>query len=229
MTDGLLIDFGGTIDTDGVHWFRVFQQAYSSAGNDIAEDMLRKAYIHAERSLEHTPFIEPSFTLSRTLETKLALQAGCLETEGVAVKNVKGILDCCMDLVRKNVSEVSAPVLERLSARIPVVLVTNFYGNMASVLDELGISDCFRGIVESAVAGVRKPDIRIMEKGCELLAVSPHETLMVGDSIGNDMVPAHAIGCRTCLLDCGMPFAGTADAGFQADMTIHTLSELRVD
>ncbi len=229
MIDGLLIDFGGTIDTDGVHWFRVFQQAYLSVGNDIAEDMLRKAYVHAERSLEHTPLIEPAFTLSRTIETKLALQSGCLEADGIAVTNVKGILDCCMNMVRKNVSEVSAPVLESLSARMPVVLVTNYYGNMASVLDELGISGCFRGIVESAVAGVRKPDSRIMEKGCELLAVSPQNVLMVGDSVKNDMVPAHAIGCRTCLLDCGMSFAGNADADFQADMTIHTLSELHVD
>jgi putative hydrolase of the HAD superfamily len=45
MIKGILIDFGGTIDSDGIHWFNAFQQAYSLV-TDVHEPLLREAYVH---------------------------------------------------------------------------------------------------------------------------------------------------------------------------------------
>lgn len=226
MIRGILTDFGGTVDTDGIHWFRMFREAYSSCGNDLPEDMLRMAYVHAERTLGRNHVIEPSFTFSRTLETKIALQTGFLLSEGVHVTGADAICDFCMDKVRNNVATVSSPVLESLSERYPIVLVTNFYGNMNRVLDELGIARFFKGVVESSVVGVRKPDSRIFGMGCDVLGLHPCDVLMVGDSPDKDIVPAASAGCRTCLLDRGLSFEGAPASDFRADCTIHTFADL---
>lgn len=227
MTRGLLMDFGGTIDTDGMHWFHVFRQAYSMNGNRIPEELLRMAYVNTERLLEKESLVGPSFTMDRTIETKIELQTGFLAQNGVTVPNRNDVHWYCMSLVRRNVSQVSAPVLRKLSDMMPVVLVTNFYGNMDCVLDELGIGTLFKGVVESARVGVRKPDERIMRMGCELLDMEPSHVMMVGDSMKNDVAPAHSIGCRTCLLDCGMPFApGIETERFAADVAIRSLAGL---
>lgn len=51
------------------------------------------------------------------------------------------------------------------------------------MLKDFGLRHYFREIVESAVVGVRKPDPRIFELGCEALGLPPAEVLVVGDSL----------------------------------------------
>ncbi len=45
MIKGILIDFGGTIDSDGIHWFKAFQDAYALVA-DVPEPLLSDAYVH---------------------------------------------------------------------------------------------------------------------------------------------------------------------------------------
>ncbi len=47
------------------------------------------------------------------------------------------------------------PVLKELSEKYPLVLVSNFYGNVETVLKDFGIDTYFKEIIESAVVGVR--------------------------------------------------------------------------
>lgn len=199
---GVLIDFGGTIDTDGRHWYKVFKQAYSCIAPAIEDDLLRQAYVYAERTLGKNPIVNPQFTFYKTLETKLSLQANFLRDNSCSVTDVqsKQILDSCYAVVTTNINKVARPELESMSECCPLVLVTNFYGNMNSVLKEFGIDRYFAGIVESAVEGVRKPNPDIYRLAVNRLGVLPADAVMIGDSLSKDILPAMEVGCKTIWL-----------------------------
>ena len=80
MIKGILIDFGGTIDSDGIHWFDAFKEAYDMVA-DIPRDLLWDAYVHTERTLGRNPIIAPADTFCKTLQTKLELQAQYLNSK----------------------------------------------------------------------------------------------------------------------------------------------------
>ena len=81
-----------------------------------------------------------------------------------------------------------------------MALVSNFYGNIGVVLDEFGLGGLFDHVVESAVVGIRKPDPRIFTLGVEALGLEPDDVVVVGDSYGNDIVPAKRSGCHAVWL-----------------------------
>ena len=206
MIKGILIDFGGTIDSDGIHWFDQFRDAYALVA-DISEPLLWDAYVHTERTLGRNPIIGPDYTFCKTLQTKIALQTEYLQTKGITVTAQDAILDTCYNKVVKHISTVSKPVLERLSAQYPMVLVTNFYGNMHTVLKEFGLDHLFKDVVESAVVGVRKPDPQIFRLGVAVLGLEPQETVMIGDSQEKDILPAQSIGCQTFQITPSSPLS----------------------
>lgn len=194
MIKGILIDFGGTIDSDGIHWFDQFRDAYALVAS-VPEPLLWDAYVHTERTLGRNPIIGPDYTFCKTLQIKIALQTEYLQSKGVTITAQDTILDTCYNKVVKHISTVSKPVLERI--KLPMVLVTNFYGNMHTVLEEFGLSHLFKDVIESAVAGVRKPDPEIFRLGVAALGLEPQETVMIGDSPDKDILPAQSIGCQT--------------------------------
>ena len=206
MIKGILIDFGGTRDSDGIHWFDQFRDAYALVA-DIPEPLLWDAYVHTERTLGRNPIIGPDYTFCKTLQTKIALQTEYLQQHGITVTAQDTILDTCYNKVVKHISTVSKPVLERLSAQYPMVLVTNFYGNMHTVLKEFGLDYLFKDVVESAVVGVRKPDPQIFRLGVAVLGLEPQETVMIGDSQEKDILPAQSIGCQTIQITPSSPLS----------------------
>lgn len=89
-------------------------------------------------------------------------------------------------------------VLEHLKqAGYPMVLVSNFYGNINQVLKDAGIDGYFQNVIESAVVGVRKPTPAIFALGVCALDLPASQVLVVGDTYGKDIVPAHKLGCHT--------------------------------
>jgi putative hydrolase of the HAD superfamily len=197
MIKGILIDFGGTIDSDGVHWFDAFSEAYAIVA-DIPQELLWDAYVHTERTLGRNPIIKPTDTFCKTLQTKITLQTEFLQSKGITITARDTILDTCYNKVVKHISTVSKPVLERI--HLPMVLVTNFYGNMHTVLSEFGLDNLFKDVIESSVVGVRKPDSEIFRLGVKALGLEPAETVMIGDSPDKDINPAQSIGCKTVWL-----------------------------
>ncbi|MBO6078016.1 MAG: HAD family hydrolase [Bacteroidaceae bacterium] len=197
MIKGILIDFGGTIDSDGVHWFDAFSEAYAIVA-DIPQELLWDAYVHTERTLGRNPIIKPTDTFCKTLQAKIALQTEFLQSKGITITARDTILDTCYNKVVKHISTVSKPVLERI--HLPMVLVTNFYGNMHTVLSEFGLDNLIKDVIESSVVGVRKPDPEIFRLGVKALGLEPAETVMIGDSPDKDINPAQSIGCKTVWL-----------------------------
>ena len=92
-------------------------------------------------------------------------------------------------------------VLEHLKQKgYPMVLVSNFYGNINQVLKDAGIDGYFEDVIESAVVGVRKPNPAIFALGVCALDLPASQVLVVGDTYGKDIIPAHKLGCHTLLI-----------------------------
>lgn len=198
MTAGLIFDYGGTLDTGGQHWGQALWHAYERHHVPVTEAQFREAYVHAERMLGRNPIIRPDFTFRQTLEKKLQLQLEFLELENEEYRET--ILE---DLYGRTVEQTSKSrkVLQALKDRgLPIVLVSNFYGNMPVVLREFGFDGLFLQVIESAVVGIRKPDPHIFLLGVEALGLKPEEVTVVGDSLDKDIIPAQEAGCQTAWL-----------------------------
>ncbi len=199
---GIIFDYGGTLDSGGCHWGKVLWHAYERAQVPVTGQQFRDAYVHAERTLGKQPIIQSSYTFRQTLAAKLRIELEYLVGGGMlpSIVPYHGVL--LDDVYRQAQAHTahSRSVLEQLYGRYPMVLVSNFYGNIGVVLDEFGLSGFFQQVVESAVVGVRKPDPRIFELGVAALQLPASEVLVVGDSIDKDILPARKAGCRTAWL-----------------------------
>ena len=198
MIRGFIFDYGGTLDTGGQHWGRVIWHAYEHLQVPVSEADFRDAYVHAERTLGKNPIIQPDFTFYKTLETKIRLQLEYLQTSYITPLT-SYILPLTSHLYEATVAETrkSREVLLSLKKQYPMVLVSNFYGNIATVLKEFKLDGIFDTIIESAVVGVRKPDPQIFTLGVEALGMQPDEVVVVGDSMDKDIIPASKAGCHT--------------------------------
>lgn len=198
---GLLFDYGGTLDTGGDHWSEIIWKAWQNSGILVEKEIFREAYVFAERELAREPHILPSHDFFDMLLIKMRIELTWLSNQGLlSAEDVEEKSDLtarfCYDSAKTKVAE-SRYVLEKLSEKYPMVLVSNFYGNIETVLEDFGICKYFQAIIESAVLGIRKPDPRIFEHGVKALGMLPHETLVIGDSYKKDIVPAETIGCQT--------------------------------
>lgn len=197
---GFIFDYGGTLDTGGDHWSEVIWRAYDEAGVKVNKAEFREAYVEAERELARTRHILPEHDFSDLLLIKMRLELQWLSEHGFfppadVEEKAKLIADICYRSARAKVEE-AMPVLEALGRRYKLVLVSNFYGNISTVLKDFGIDRYFPKIVESAVVGVRKPDPEIFRIGVRELGLKPEEVVVVGDSYTKDIEPALKIGCR---------------------------------
>lgn len=196
-----IFDYGGTLDTRGNHWGRVIWHAYERADIPVSWEQYREAYVYAERTLGRNPIVTPTWTFKKLLDVKLRLQMEYLFTKGYWTAEKKlftttqlSLLDDLYTQVREVTAE-SRQVLEQIN--MPMVLVSNFYGNINVVLQEFRMDHLFQKVIESAVVGIRKPDARIFALGIEALQLKPEEVTVVGDSISKDIVPARSLGCHT--------------------------------
>lgn len=203
MIKGYIFDYGATLDTAGQHWGKVLWHAYERQQVPLNEADFREAYIHGERTLGRTSLIKPDDTFRKTLEIKLRLEFVYLSQQDIwnldeitSHRLQQAILEDVYAQVVATTAH-SREVLERLHEHYPMVLVSNFYGNISVVLKEFKLNHLFSDIVESATVGIRKPDSRIYRLGVERLGLHPEEVVVVGDSFHKDIEPAHEIGCQT--------------------------------
>lgn len=202
---GLIFDYGGTIDTHGEHWSDVIFQGYKEAGVTIPYEIFWDAYVYAERELARLPYILPNDTFFDLLSKKIDLQLKQLAKDhhlpSITEKpvNALSIVNYLYTFARSCALE-AKPILEELSRKYPMVIVSNFYGNLNAVLEDFGIRHCFKTIIESAVVGVRKPNPEIFRLGIKALNLAPQHVVTIGDSLKKDILPARSLGTHTIQL-----------------------------
>lgn len=190
---GIIFDYGGTIDSRGDHWAEVIWDAYVSHGIPVAKEAFRDAYVATERLFARQPVITPNDTFADVMRKKIECQ---FKELSLPAGQSAAVADSCYRLARGCVEQ-ARPVLEELHRRYPMVLVSNFYGNINAVLRDFRLDHLFKDVIESAVVGVRKPDPAIFALGVKALGMQPEEVLVVGDSLRKDILPARSLGCRT--------------------------------
>lgn len=202
---GVIFDYGGTLDTNGRHWAYVLWEGYVSANIPITEEAFRDAYVSGERALAKEPIVCPEDNFHTVLVKKVREEMKALFDSGQwladehlrQIKTIE-VADFCYRYVLRNL-ENSRAVLKKLKSRYPLVLVSNFYGNIEAILKDFEL-DFFDAVIESAVVGVRKPDPEIYRLGVEAMGSEASDIIVIGDSYDKDIVPAKNVGCKTIWL-----------------------------
>jgi putative hydrolase of the HAD superfamily len=190
----VLFDFGGTLDADGIPWARRFHQGYVDAGGRLdfaafeplfqaSDDALLR--LHNIRQLGYRATLEAQVRCLRPLVP---------EGDGLdGPKMVESFHAAALGTVERN-----RPILERLKRTYRLGIVSNFTGNLAPCLDELGLASYFTVVSDSTVVGVEKPDARIFVATLDALGALPDQAWMVGDNFEADIRPATRLGLRAC-------------------------------
>lgn len=224
----IIFDYGATLDTGGCHWGIQIWNAYKDIGVPVGEEAYREAYIYTEKMLGKSEVIGHDFTFRQTLDTKLTLQLEWLANNDNS-RFATSFHDLLLDnLYARTVAATaySREVLQQLKAQgTRMVLISNFYGNLDTVLHEFGFDGLFINAIESATIGIRKPDSRLFRMGVEALGTDATKVTVVGDSMRNDIIPAKSIGCHTVWLK-GQSWDGNNTDASSADMTITDIKQL---
>jgi putative hydrolase of the HAD superfamily len=185
----LLFDFGGTLDSDGEAWLDRFIPLYMERDASAERETLCRAFYDSDDNLPRR------FALAGLgLEETVRLQVGCVaKTLAMDERKAAGVADAFLaesrSFLRRN-----KPLLERLAGRFRLGIVSNFYGNLESVLASEGYSGLFDAVSDSEKVGAMKPDPAIFRHALSRLGVRPEEAWMIGDSVKRDMRGAEALG-----------------------------------
>ncbi len=141
----ILFDYGGTLDSDGTTWLERFLRIYEDFGVPCPRERFDRAFYDSDDNL-------PSrFDLKGlSLEETLKLQVRCV-LENLAPQRLELVepvsrrfLEDCRTSFRK-----VRPVLERLAKTHRLGIVSNFYGNLDSILASEVLRGLFGTIAES--------------------------------------------------------------------------------
>jgi HAD superfamily hydrolase (TIGR01549 family) len=216
-----LFDFGGTLDADGVTWQDRFYPLYLRHGVQVNRDTFREAFFYADDTLIAQRALLGA-GLYETLDSQVALVLQYLGKNGTETRAaiVRSFLEEMTATIERN-----RALLERLSRRFMLGIVSNFYGNLVKVCEDLALSPFFHVIVDSTLVGALKPDPQIFRTALERLSISPHECVFVGDNKARDMAGAKAIGMPHVWL-AQPPQARLLEPCCTNDLVISSLLEL---
>ena len=217
----VLFDFGGTIDTDGVHWSEKFWEYYERFKVPVKKSDFERAFVATEKQLGDVPVLKQA-TFYETLRKQFKLQFKLLKLDSKD-ERVQSMLDLCYKDVDTTIHK-AKKLIEKLAERYRLGIVSNFYGNLETVCQEFELYSYFTTVIDSVVVGLRKPDPAIWSLALKKLDVKPENAYVVGDSYERDIVPSKQLGCRTIWLK-GQSW--TTPASTQAaDYTIQKFEEL---
>jgi putative hydrolase of the HAD superfamily len=187
----LLFDFGGTLDSNGIHWPERFFSLYTLEGVSIPRERFDRAFYDSDDHL-HERHQLGGLDLAETVALQCRDTARNLEIdETISARVAQRFTEESRLEFRRN-----RPVLERLARRWKLGIVSNFYGNLKSILEREGLSELFGAVADSNVVGAIKPDPAIFKAAYEPLGANPENCWMIGDSVARDMKGAAALGMR---------------------------------
>ncbi len=185
----VLFDFGGTLDADGVPWKERFWRLFRAQGVEIAPAAFDRAFYAADDDLVGgIPATLPFRETARRLAGGVADGLGLRNAAVAEIITARFLQAAQAHLAR------SAALLRLLGRRYRLGIVSNFYGNLATVCQEAGLSPFLTVIVDSTQAGCSKPDPRIFRAALTALQIAPAQAVFVGDSLPRDMAGARGIG-----------------------------------
>jgi putative hydrolase of the HAD superfamily len=217
--DGILFDFGGTLDGDGLHWLDRFCELYARFGFALGREAIRAGFDAAEAEALRDNTMRTA-RLDEMVQRHVRFQFGSLRIE--EPEREQQVVAEFVAQVRA-AANANANLLRELAAHgLRLGVVSNGCGNTAVLCEELGYSPHLAVVLDSQRVGLSKPDPRFFGRAAEEIGIEPTRLLMVGDSLERDIRPAKKIGMQTAWLN---PNSRATDAA--ADFQLSRLTELR--
>lgn len=216
----VLFDFGGTLDADGIPWKERFFHLYRDEGVEL----------HAEK------FDQAFYAVDDALVGAIPITLPLRDTVMRLAKGVTHALDVTDELLAERIAKrfvdearsrlaTNTQLLSALSTQYRLGIVSNFYGNLATICHEVGLTPFLTVVIDSAHVGCVKPDPKIFMMALEQLDADPTRAVFVGDSLRRDMAGARGVGMAHIWL------RGEASHGERPccpnDPVVHTLEEMR--
>lgn len=201
----IAFDFGGTLDIPGTHWFDFFWSQFDGKFGDnqiMTRDQYWDAYVFGERQMEKHGIPRDTSFLN-TLIRKLSYQFEYIAKEGYVGANDENLQTFINIFTAHGMSQIedslkkASEIMKELSKTYDISIVSNYYGNLETILRDAGIFPYLNRLLDSTVIGIRKPDPAIWEMALEQSGYKAEEFLIIGDSMKNDILPAKSIGCPT--------------------------------
>lgn len=190
---GILFDFGGTLDSDGEHWFDRFCALYGQAGLNLPLPDIKRAFYEADDCCKKNPALLHA-GLRSLMEYHVHVQFKKLNLKAKRTERTMAHSFCerTEHFLARN-----ALLLNTMKGRFRMGVVSNFYGNVSVLCEEAGLAKSLDVIVDSGKLGIEKPDHGIFLAALDGLQLPPSRVAFVGDSYDRDMVPARELGMKT--------------------------------
>lgn len=131
-------------------------------------------------------------TLAREAQLALAFEGINLSAEACQQAVAEAMQEVHRLRNRVAIPQISLDTLARLSAKIPLVAITN--GNVD--LQAIGLEGYFCGVFKAGPDGRSKPEADMFLEATRLLELSPQTVLHVGDHLVSDVLGAKAAGLQ---------------------------------
>jgi 8-oxo-dGTP diphosphatase len=117
--------------------------------------------------------------------------------------------------------------LKTLSKKYKIGIIANQTFGTEKRLENLGILQYIDLVIASAEEGVAKPDRRIFEIALNRANCIPERSVMIGDRIDNDIIPAKEIGMKTIWIKRGFgKYWNISNENERADYEVDSLEEI---
>lgn len=118
-------------------------------------------------------------------------------------------------------------ILEALSKKYRLGVIANQSLGTKERLDNWNIGKYFDVVVASAEAGFSKPDLKIFNLALEQAGCKPNESVMIGDRLDNDIIPAKQLGMKTVWVRQGFAkYQSINSENEQPDYIIDTIGDI---
>jgi putative hydrolase of the HAD superfamily len=216
----ILLDFGGTLDSDGEHWLDRTYDLYREAGLDIPPAEIKRVFYAVDDLCCKDPAVN-TMGLRQLMECHIRRQFHLLGMEDT--HREREMIESFCSRTERYLQR-NTRILSHLGNRFRLGVVSNFYGNVEVLCEAAGFSASLDVILDSIRLGIGKPDPEIFRTALRMLDTAPEKTIFVGDSYERDMIPARNIGLKTIWLKGPNP-RKPENAG-PVDAVIASLSEL---
>ncbi len=220
-----MFDFGGTIDTNGIHWSEKFWLSYQPYNLPFSKTEFEDAFHYSEKKMKS--IIHKNDGMYTMLFKQYSEQMKYLVKEHYVSYDpviVTKLTDSTYEDVARNAKKAEKVFKKLQHEKYTLGVVSNFTGNLIAVLQGLRVEHYFSAVIDSAVAGYEKPGLEIYKHAAKMLKSAPEDICMVGDSYSRDIQPAKKLGCFTVWLN-GVSWENVHNP-VDADIIINSLEEL---
>lgn len=201
--DAVLFDLGSTLIYFSEKWEAVTQQFHRelinsliSAGIQVNAEQFLQEYDARQESYYNerdTEFIE--HTSAYILKSLLADHGYSQIPDDVirqALKAMYAVSQAYWKIEEDTLSTLET--LKNAGYRMAIISNAGDDADVQALIDNAGIRPYFDVVVTSASQGIRKPNPRIFQTVLNMLGVKPERAIMVGDTLGADILGAHNAG-----------------------------------